>query len=181
MPMLRGLSSRFRRSGSWTAAFFLCFLAGVCLCLRDTAVTGGVRFQLAADGFWAWPARLCLPAAGACLCGCFACGLLLLPPWIAFCGYVLSAPAALAVRTAGTQGFLDTLVSYGPSGFLSLPALFAAAALSALSAEGVLLRLAGRSSSARQSLLTPPVPLFLSLLFALLLSLSLCTAALSPP
>ena len=181
MPMLQMLSSRFHRSGLWTAAFFLSFCAGVCLCVRDTALTGGVRFRIPAGGFWTWAVRLCLPAAGACLCGCFACGLLLLPLWIGFCGYVLTSPAALAVQAAGTRGFLDTLVLYGPSGFLSLPALFAAAALSALSAEGVLLRLTGRSSSMRQSLLTPPAPLFLALLFALLLSLSLCTAALSPP
>ncbi len=179
--MLRLLASRFRRSGPWTAAFFLSFVLGVCLCVRDTAVTGGVRFRLPADGFRAWTARLCLPAAGACICGCFACGLLLLPLWLVFCGYVLAAPAALAVQASGAQGFLDALVFYGPSGFVSLPALFAAAALSALSAEGVLLRLTGRSASVRQSLLTPPVPLFLSLLFLLLLSLALCTAALSPP
>ncbi len=178
--MLRELSSRFRRSGPWTAAFFLCFLAGVCLCLRDTALTGDVRFRLPSGGLAACAARLCLPAVGACICGCFACGLLVLPLWCVFCGYVLSAPAALAVQASGTQGFLDALIPVGLPGFLSVPAFFAAAALSALSAEGVLLRLTGRSSSMRQSLLTPPIPFFLSLLFGLLLSLSLCTAAFLP-
>ena len=164
-------------AGAWTAAFFLCFLAGATVPVWELAHLGGIRFSLPDSGLGPTALRLCLPAAVSCVLGFFACGVFLLPCWMAACGYVLSAPAAAAVQAGGTDGFLSALISIGLPGFAAVPIFFAVTVLSALCSQTAFRRRIGKPSGPRYSPLTPPFPLVFVTSFLLLLAISLCTAA----
>lgn len=174
MPMLSSFFAR--RCGPWTAVLFLSFLAGASLPVAELARTGTVRLRFPESGIAALLARFCLPAAVSWLLGFFACGVVLLPAWTAVCGYVLCTPAALAVQTAGTRGFLDALVRFGLPGFAALPLFFFVASFAALCSECALRRLFGRPAGTWQSPLSPPFALFFVLSLLVLFMLSVGTA-----
>ena len=178
MPVLSSFLARDRRSGPWTAALVVCFLAGAALPVGELLTRGTVRFSFPADGLPALAARFCLPTAVAWLLGFFACGVLLLPVWTALCGYVLAAPAALAVQTAGVPGFLTLFARYGLPGFAALPLFFAVASLSALCSECAFRRLTGQAPGTWQTPLSPAFPLFFAASLLALLALSVGTAML---
>ena len=176
MPVLSSFLARYRRAGPWTAALFLCFLTGAALPPGELLIAGSIRFCLPEAGLPALAARFCLPTAVAWSLGFFACGVLLLPVWTALCGYVLAAPAALAVQSAGVNGFLVLFARYGLPGFAALPLFFAVASLSALCSECAFRRLTGQAPGTWQTPLSPPFPLFFAFSLLVLLTLSVSTA-----
>ncbi len=178
MPVLSSFLARYRLAGPWTAALFLSFLAGAFMPVGELLTRGTVRFSFPAEGLPALAARFCLPTAVSWLLGFFACGVLLLPVWTAFCGYVLAAPAALAVQNAGVNGFLALFARYGLPGFAALPLFFAVAGLSALCSECAFRRLTGQAPGIRQTPMSPPFPLFFAFALLILLTLSVGTAML---
>ena len=151
----------------WSAALFLCFLAGAAAAVFCPAVSVPLSARLPAV-----LARLLLPCAAAYLCGLTAAGVVLVPCAAVWSGCALSLPVAEAVRRGGTEGFLRALTGAGLMGFAAAPAFFLIAVPAAVCAESAFLRLIAAPRGLPLSVLAPPLPLLLFVTLTALLALA---------